>query len=189
MMRSITPVVPHLRPSASRQDDRIGRLNSILLWTTGASIAVRPSAPAQTGYPRTRADVPPGNGFAMNASWCDAQTAAHDRLVDAPRGTHSTSVPRGTAVQVGHPFPGERPGKPGIHSGRRRRAWRARPSAVIGSRVSAGGGRARRPSSRLPRLRRHDRPHRRRWRSTAPSPRPARSAEPPRRSGPPRSRP
>ena len=93
-MRSTTPVVPHLRLSASRQGDRIGRLNSHPVSDDGRIDRGSPVGP-QPVDPGLRADVPLANGFAMNASWSDLQTAIHDSLGDAPRGTHSKSVPRG----------------------------------------------------------------------------------------------
>ena len=55
---------------------------------------------------RPQGDAPLGNGFVMNASWCDPQTPVQDRLGVDPRGTRSTSVPggngrAGTDVTVG----------------------------------------------------------------------------------------
>ena len=118
MMRSTTPVVPHLRLSASRQSDRIGRLNSHPVSDDGRIDRGSPVGP-QPVDPGLRADVPLANGFAMNASWSDLQTAIHDSLGDAPRGTHSKSVPRGNGRAGrasapgggtgGHSFPREGP--------------------------------------------------------------------------------
>ena len=48
---------------------------------------------AQAQAVRAQADVPPGNRIAMNASWTDPQTAVHERLGNASRGTRANSVP------------------------------------------------------------------------------------------------